>query len=133
MNLRRWLRGGVWLNAFGVFCTAMALVFTGWHWWLTPALVVVLGVNVWLLQTNRKRLHFIANPVPPTDVKITTPDGTVHPVDCFYDGFNGQAHVWHIIPPSWLDYDYATTHRLEISVGELPPMTAIDITLKGEP
>lgn len=120
-------------GAVGMLTVLLAFAFAKGDMWLALYQATFIGFNVWLYRRNRNQLRALRTPTPPTDVKLTTDNGTVIAVDCYYDGFNGNVHTWCIIPPPWLDYDYATTHKLTVSVDELPANTAIDMTVRGRP
>jgi hypothetical protein len=89
--------------------------------WLAAGMVALLAIDVLLVvvQTVRRRS---TQPVPPTDVRITTRWGAEIPVQCVYVGRFDGIHRWEVIRPQGVNtpFDVAA-----VKVERLPGKTAI--------
>jgi hypothetical protein len=59
-------------------------------------------------------------PQPPENVRAVMDDGSVVPLDFFYDGWNGVEHVWTVV--------WSLPQRpRHVVVGMVPPATAVQV------
>jgi hypothetical protein len=58
-------------------------------------------------------------PMPPQNVRLHLPDGTTVPVECAYDGKEGDQHVWTMVLPEAI--------YLDILDGWLPVRLSADV------
>lgn len=73
-----------------------------------------------------------SQPTPPTNVRLNYPDGRTVPVECVYDGKDGDGiHGWRMVFPEALDPELVAG-RLSISVEILPAKTALYFPIRNE-
>ena len=131
MTRRTLYRVGVGVSATGIaFVGGLMLgaVRDGNHALVLLDLALI-GLNAWVLRRNWDELRAMRTPIPPVNVRLIL-DDVRHPVECRYDGFDGDRHRWQIIPPDWLTIDYCMTHRIGIESDEVAPYTAIGLVVE---
>lgn len=64
-------------------------------------------------------------PPAPRNVRLQHADGTSTPLECVYEGFRGDMHVWRAVPP-------AAPIRIgdHLELDELPPHTQVSLTMQ---
>lgn len=77
-----------------------------WSWFLAVLVGVCLFFQIHLYRKSRalRMAHAVDNfnePLPPHNVRMELPDGTVVPVELVYNGLVENLHQWIAVAPVW--------------------------------
>jgi len=72
-------------------------------------------------------MKWLRSPRPPKNVRLELPDGTVLPLELFYDGYDEDGmHVWEAtqpVPVVWAE-------GVKLRCDKLPPWTSIRVRME---
>lgn len=66
-----------------------------------------------------------SQPIPPSNVQLSYPDGRAVPIECVYDGEKDGQHVWTMVLPDPLSEADLAAGRLKITADTLPAKTSL--------